>query len=100
MTSTNPLRPRVIPAGLKRCPDCGEYRGDHAVVPSYRHDLLEIVSVTCLCHGIRCKTCKKNLIHRPITNFFVEETGRVIHVPWFGQMIPCEKCRARGGFGR
>ncbi len=33
----------------------------------------------------------------PDSNYYVEETGRVIHVPWFGQMMPCRNCRARGG---
>ena len=35
MTDSKPFRPRVIPAGLRRCPDCGEYRGENAIVPGY-----------------------------------------------------------------
>jgi len=99
MSSSNANRPRVIPAGLRRCPDCGEYRGANAIVPSYRHDLLEIVEVKCVCEGIPCKVCGKPR-HRPISNYFVEETGRAIHVPSFGAMIPCRECRAGVGDGR
>jgi hypothetical protein len=52
MSNSEQKRPRVIPIGLKRCPTCGEYRGKIAVVPSFRHDFLEIVPVRCLCDGI------------------------------------------------
>lgn len=98
MEETERSRPRVIPAGLRRCPTCGEYLGSDAISPSYRFDLLEIVSVTCVCDGIPCTRCGRPT-HRPITNFFVEETGRIVHAPWFGQLIPSRRCRAKGGGG-
>lgn len=88
-------RPRVIPAGLKRCPQCGEFRGRRAIVPSYRHDRLEIVPIRCLCEGIVCRYCRKHAIHRPISNYYVERTGRVWHVPYFGGDLPCEGCWQR-----
>jgi hypothetical protein len=93
--SKNPRRPRIIPAGLRRCSECGLYRGENAIVPSYRYDRLEIVSVACVCGGILCKLCG-GPTYRPISNVYVEETGYVLHVPWFGQAIPCRACRRRG----
>ena len=94
MSRSKPDRPRVIAAGLHRCPDCGEYRGKKAIVPSIRYDLLCIMEVECVCDGIPCKICGKPT-HRPISNSYVEETGRVLHMPWFGQAVPCRACRRR-----
>ena len=85
---------RVIPAGLRKCGQCGEYKG-RGIVPSYRYDLLEIVLVRCLCEGIVCHHCRKNAIHRPISNYYVEATGPVLHVPYFGCISPCQECWER-----
>jgi hypothetical protein len=95
MTGEAQPRRHVIPAGLRRCLKCGEYKG-RAIVPSYRHDRLDIVPVSCLCDGIACRYCgNERSIHRPTSNYFCETTLRVWHVPTFGGQRPCEDCTAR-----
>jgi hypothetical protein len=88
--------PQVIPAGLRKCHQCGEYRG-RGIVPSHRHDLLDIVPVSCLCQGIVCRYCKRRAIHRPISNYYDGETGQVWHVPYFAYDVPCPDCRPAEG---
>src|SRR5205823_1630213 len=83
---------RVIPAGLRRCPECGEYKG-RAIVPSYRHDRVDIVPVSCVCNGIACRYCGERSIHCPTSNYYDERTGRVWHVPHFGALLHCDDCR-------
>ena len=51
------------------------------------------LTVSCLCDGILCSKCKKNKIHRPISNYYDPKENRIWHVPYFGGMIPCAECR-------
>ena len=67
-----------IPKGLVRCGQCGEPRGRR---------------IKCLCEGIVCRYCKKNAIHRPISDYYDEATKTVYHVAWYGYLVPCFECR-------
>ncbi len=86
---------KVKPIGLRRCRQCGELYGRTYYGTPYDRIFLEAVTVTCLCKGIVCHWCKKNAIHRPISNYFDEETGTIWHVPHFGFLARCRECRAR-----
>ena len=65
---------------LRECPQCGECRGEH---------------VLCLCDGTVCRYCRKNPIPRPIANYFDRASAKILHVPWFGYMKPCNECWRR-----
>jgi hypothetical protein len=91
-----------IPPGFERCPVCGEYNGSTAAKnlhrgpnPPDREDSERIISVSCLCRGIPCPKCGKNLIHRPISNQYDEATNTVEHWPYFSGMCPCPECRSK-----
>ena len=93
-----------LPPGLVRCERCGEFNGTtkrkflrpEAPRPWLkRHDR---ISVTCLCGGIVCPRCKKNMIHRPVSNSYEEKTNEIGHWPWFSGMMPCKECRQREEF--
>ncbi len=59
---------------LTRCEVCGEWQnGDRRG------------GVLCVCAGVRCKWCGERF-HRPISDYFDEKTGKIWHVPWFGQL--------------
>lgn len=79
----------VIPAGLVRCEQCGELKG-RGITPDRWH---EVVIVSCLCDGIVCSSCGESRLHRPISNYYDEANGEVIHVPYFGFMAHCQACR-------
>lgn len=83
---TNPKKTRKIPKGLFKCKKCGEYKG--AVTEEG-----EDVMVSCLCDGILCPKCKKNKIHRPISNSYDPETNDIVHYPYFSGMMGCGECR-------
>lgn len=72
----------IIPRYLSKCPVCGEWRN------RARH-------VLCLCDGLVCGACGKSRRHRPISNYYDETTGVIVHVPHFGAMIPCHVCGKR-----
>ena len=75
---------------LRRCPRCGEFRGR---VP-HPEGIWPGADVICLCDGIACRYCGSR-IHRPISDYFNEERGCVIHVPWFGANLPCRDCEPK-----
>lgn len=82
--------------GLNKCKVCGEYKGKVKAKDLHWNgpvDANEIISVSCLCDGIICPRCKKNKIHRPISNSYAEETNEVWHHPWFMGQAGCDKCR-------
>jgi hypothetical protein len=92
----------AVPAGLKRCPVCREYRGsvragdlswecDPQLIPKPN----EMLTASCLCEGILCGRCKTNRIHRPISNVYDPESNTIGHVPWFSGMKPCNECSKR-----
>ncbi len=90
------------PAGMKRCPACGEYKGslcardlnwDGAAFPP--NEPYRIMSASCLCDGIPCPRCKKNKIHRPGSNSYDPGSNTIEHWPWFSGMRPCDECRAK-----
>ena len=78
---------------LSRCPQCGEMKGEALVDDEWEG--LVYVPVLCLCDGIVCRYCKKRAIHRPISDYYVEATGRTLHVSYFGNLFPCPDCREK-----
>ncbi|MDA8382605.1 MAG: hypothetical protein M0037_05990 [Betaproteobacteria bacterium] len=89
-----------IPDGLARCADCGEYRGqvrrgDLSGLLHAGEDPDKTLTISCLCAGILCSKCKKNRIHRPISNSYDPETKTFGHWAYFSGMAPCRECRER-----
>jgi|SRR3989344_2021737 len=94
----------LVPKGLYKCEKCGEYKGSvmekdlnwddsfnkAGVEKSEKH-----LTVSCLCDGILCPICKKNKIHRPISNSYDPETNQIWHHPYFTGMMGCGKCREK-----
>jgi len=91
-----------VPEGLSRCTVCDEYRGVMALnsVPGFSSSIYRYedpstpLTVQCICDGILCRTCKKNRIHRPISNTW-DERGGFGHWPYFTAMMPCKECRTK-----
>lgn len=88
-----------VPRGLVRCPVCNEFRGavinDDLPPSSQREE--GVVPVLCICDGIPCRECGIERIHRPISNFWDEERGAILHCPWFTALAPCNTCRTKRG---
>lgn len=94
---------KKIPEGLVRCEVCGEYKGEVKEKDLNWNDLYfnkaeaekseEYLSVSCLCDGILCHKCKKNKIHRPISNSYDEIDNDIGYWPWFTGMMPCKECK-------
>ena len=94
---------RSIPPGFSRCPECGEFNGQtlakyldwpfSMINPPPPPD--KMIGVSCLCNGILCGRCKKNKVHRPISNSYEEDTNTIGHWPYFTGMMPCRECRAK-----
>lgn len=90
-----------IPKGLHKCQRCGEYKGQGREKDLFPPDRLGYETkgglgyfeVSCLCDGILCPKCKKNKIHRPISNYYDEESNSIWHVPHFVGQFGCAKCR-------
>ena len=86
---------QVVPRGLVRCQVCHEYSGavrnDDLPPASQREEA--VVAVFCVGDGIPCRKCGENRIHRPISNYWSEARGALIHCPWFSAQAPCEQCR-------
>jgi hypothetical protein len=84
----------LVPHGLVRCEACGELRGSGYAPDPPDHKTVSRVTVSCLCDGLICGNCGEGRIHRPISNYYDEETGKVWHVPYFMAMKPCGVCGA------
>ena len=90
----------LIPKGLYKCEKCGEYKGKTKAKylnlegPIIREPETEI-TVSCLCDGILCPKCKKNKIHRPVSNSYYVEDNIIEHWPWFTGMMSCYECRKK-----
>ena len=95
MNANEPGATRKLPAGLAFCDKCGEPRG-------FKRDHGERLEVKCICEGIPCPKCKTNKIHRPISNYYDIETGKIWHVSHYGYMNTCDRCkrRKRGSGGK
>jgi hypothetical protein len=65
---------------LSRCCVCGELRGG---------------SCLCLCDGLVCAVCGRDTIHRPISDYYDESAGQIIHVPYFAALKECGACGSR-----
>ena len=94
-----PLLP--VPEGLTRCPVCDEYRGTMRLgelsdpFGLYRDENPDTrLVVQCICDGIPCYCCKKNRVHRPISNVWGPRGG-FGHIPYFAAQIPCNECREK-----
>jgi len=93
----------LIPEGLHKCETCGEYKGEVMEKDLSPLDKLGYetkggegyLEVSCLCDGILCHKCKKNKIHRPISNSYDEEDNDILHHPYLSGMIPCSECREK-----
>ncbi len=87
----------AVPEGLETCPTCGEFRGVTQIVDE---DGSQRVAVSCLCDGVVCTRCRKGRRHRPISNYYDERSGKVIHVPHFTGWATCPECGQSGGWER
>jgi len=94
----------LIPEGLHKCEKCGEYRGNVMKKDLNWEDSFhkeeaekseEYLGVSCLCDGILCHKCKKNKIHRPVSNTYYADTNRIEHYPYFSGMMGCAECREK-----
>ena len=94
----------LIPEGLHKCETCGEYKekvmekdlnwdGSYDKTEAEKSE--EYLGVSCLCDGIVCPKCKKNKIHRPISNSYDPESNTIGHSPWFTGMMGCDECRKK-----
>jgi len=94
----------LVPKGLHKCEQCGEYKGevmekDLNWEGSFHKERAEkseeYLGVSCLCDGILCSKCKKNKIHRPISNSYDPESNTIGHWPSFSGMRPCDECKEK-----
>ena len=94
----------LVPKGLCKCEKCGEYRGsvmekdlnwDGSFHKEAKEESEEYLTVSCLCDGILCQKCKKNKIHRPISNSYNEKENDILHHPYFTGMIGCSECKEK-----
>lgn len=86
----------MLPEGLVSCERCGEARGRLVAPEPHDPTVSSVVTVACLCEGLPCPSCGVGRIHRPISNYFDAATRTAVHVPYFGHVLPCRECRARG----
>jgi hypothetical protein len=93
-----------IPDGLRKCEVCDEYKGsvmekdlnwEGFSDKENRERSERYLTVSCLCDGILCGTCKQNKIHRPTSNSYYEENNCIEHSPYFVGMMPCGECRKK-----
>jgi len=87
---TNPAK--MAPEGLARCPVCGELRGRALFPEPPNHTTFSAATASCWCDGLVCGACGKDRIHRPISNYYDERSGHLIHVPYFRAMASCDEC--------
>ena len=93
----------LIPEGLHKCEACGEYKGEATEKDLSPLDKLGYetkggagyLEVSCLCDGILCPTCKKNKIHRPISNSYDEEGSDIVHHSYMSWVTACGECRVK-----
>jgi len=78
-----------IAEGLYKCGQCGGYKGK--VIDKDE----ECLTVSCLCDGILCPKCKKNKIHRPISNLYDSDTNTISHAPYFTGVMGCYECKEK-----
>jgi hypothetical protein len=85
-----------LPPGFVQCDTCAEFNGttDASNLSWNSSDPpTGEISVSCLCHAILCPRCKKNLIHRPISNTYYLASNRIEHWPYFAGLGGCAECR-------
>jgi len=94
----------LIPKGLYKCEKCGEYKGsvmekdlnwNGSFHKAKAENSEEYLTVSCLCDGILCHKCKKNKIHRPISNSYEVATNEIWHHAYFTGMMGCDECREK-----
>ncbi len=88
---------RIMAARKRERGECGEFNGSTDASNlswSGSHQPVGEISVSCLCQRIPCPRCKKNLIHRPISNAYYPTSKRIEHSPYFAGLIVCSECRA------
>jgi hypothetical protein len=83
-----------FPTGLNRCSVCGKYKG------IVNDDYWGLVDVWCLCKGPICSHCGIGRIYRPVSKFYSEDRGRILHTSIFGALKECPHCGKTGGFGQ
>ena len=86
---------------LCKCRKCGEYNGAikkkelNWVNPPNEEEAEKYITVSCLCNGILCPSCKTNKIHRPISNSYDPESNTIAHWFYLSGQRPCDECRKR-----
>lgn len=55
----------------------------------------EYLTVSCFRDGILCPKCKKNKIHRPVSNSYDEESNTIEHLFYLAGMMGCSECREK-----
>lgn len=91
-----------VPPGVFRCLVCNEWRGTAKALdifgPEHHfykdEDPEKPVTISCVCDGIPCRKCNKNLIHRPISNQWDEYNG-FGHNFYLAGLMPCKECAPR-----
>ncbi len=83
------------PEGLRPCDQCGEFYGWALFLDPPEDKTRSPGLARCLCEGIVCRHCKTTAIHRPVSNYYDEESDTLWHVPWHRYLMPCADCRRR-----
>jgi len=87
---------------MVKCEICGEYKGEIKEKDLNWEDTFfkeeaeksdKYLTASCLCEGVLCLKCRKNKIHRPISNSYDPESNRIEHWPSFSGMVPCDECK-------
>ncbi len=82
------MKKNNVPEGLHKCAVCGEYKGQ--VIEDGEEGN---ITVSCICSGILCHKCKVNMMRRPISNSYDEESNTIGHCPYFMGWFGCWECR-------
>ena len=81
-----------IAEGLEKCQVCGEYKGsvkckdlnwEGSGFREKNEKDETLIPIICRCDGVRCPDCGRFLMRRPISNYYVPEKNRSVHVPLF-----------------
>lgn len=78
-----------VPAGLKKCKQCGEYKG--FCLSKTNHELK--FRVSCACHEQICEVCRKKPNKFPIRSIYYRKTDeKLISVNYISGMAHSKSC--------
>ena len=87
--STHPKHPH-----LYRCAKCRFYNGilyEHLYEGKYHWTM-----AMCMCYGMICRKCKKDIRHRPNGNFIAKNNRSTMHVSLFSAFdSKCKHCSSK-----